>query len=152
MSTQKWPGPDSGALKEREREREPVCVRDLYLEPQSRGESERARGERKMKGEGGGGQSGIVLSFLPVSVPILPCDPARSQHNPACSSVFPKGRVCKISQCLPKRSCLQKISLLMGASIRARSWFAHNRVCQCPPRITLRVTTQHDVPRWDRGR
>ena len=79
------------------------------------GECERARGERKIRGEGGGGQPGIVLSFLPVSVPRC-CVARRLGAGTTLHAAAPPG---KVVFARPHRD-----SCSWGAALRACSWGA----------------------------
>jgi hypothetical protein len=70
------------------------------------GECERARGERKIRGEGGGGAArNCFVLFACECAKMLRCAPARSRHNPACRSASMKGRVCKTSSRLLFMGC-----------------------------------------------
>ena len=79
------------------------------------GECERARGERKIRGEGGGGHPGIVLSFLPVSVPRC-CVARRLGAGTTLHAAAPPG---KVVFARPHRD-----SCSWGAALRACSWSA----------------------------
>ncbi len=79
------------------------------------GECERARGERKIRGEGGGGAArNCFVLFACECAKMLRCAPARSRHNPACRSASMQGRVCKTSSRLLFMGCAS--CLFMGCS------------------------------------
>ena len=70
------------------------------------GECERARRERKIRGEGGGGAArNCFVLFACECAKMLRCAPARSRHNPACRSASRQGRVCKTSSRLLFMGC-----------------------------------------------
>ena len=69
------------------------------------GECERARGERKIRGEGGGAARNCFVLFACECAKMLRCAPARSRHNPACRSASRQGRVCKTSSRLLFMGC-----------------------------------------------